>query len=139
MEQTVQPTPATTKKTVVKKKKMNKQVPIAHVYIHASFNNTVLTATDVHGDTLAWSSAGACGFKGPKKSTPYAATILTKNVTEILKSYGVRDAHVFIKGIGGGREASIRALHSNNINILSIKDVTPIPHNGCRRRKERRV
>lgn len=131
-------TPAT-KTAAKKKKKAVTSVPLAHVHIHATFNNTIMTATDPSGNTLAWSSAGSSGFKGPKKSTPYAATLLTKTVTERLKDFGVKDAHVFVKGIGGGREASIRALHSNNINVLSIRDLTPVPHNGCRRRKERRI
>ncbi len=138
MEPTVIHT-TTHKKTNVRKKGKAQQVPIANVYIQASFNNTVMTGTDPSGDTLVWSSAGACGFKGPKKSTPYAATILTKNIAESLKQYGVSDVHVFVKGIGGGREASIRALHANNLNIISIKDVTPVPHNGCRRGKVRRI
>lgn len=122
-----------------KKKKTNQNVPVVKMYVQASFNNTIMTATDLQGNTLAWSSAGSCGFKGPKKSTPYAATTLTKTVLDNLKAFGVKDAHVFLKGIGSGREAAVRALHSNGINVISIKDLTPIPHNGCRRRKERRV
>ncbi len=128
------------KKAVAKKKKKTvTSVPLAHVHIMATFNNTIMTVTDPAGNTIAWASAGASGFKGPKKATPYAATLLTKTVTEKMKDFGVKDANVFVKGIGGGREASIRALHANNINVLSIRDLTPVPHNGCRRRKERRI
>ena len=126
------------KKAVAKKKKKTvTSVPLAHIM--ATFNNTIMTVTDPAGNTIAWASAGASGFKGPKKATPYAATLLTKTVTEKMKDFGVKDANVFVKGIGGGREASIRALHANNINVLSIRDLTPVPHNGCRRRKERHI
>lgn len=122
-----------------KKKKITKQVPQGLAYIQATYNNTIVTITDLNGNTLAWSSAGNCGFKGPKKATPYAAGIIVKNVTERAKEYGVKDLTVYVKGVGSGRDSSVRALNANGFNILSIKDVTPLPHNGCRPRKVRRV
>lgn len=122
-----------------KKKKIKKIVPKGQAYINSTYNNTLVTITDLHGNTLAWSSAGKMGFRGPKKATPYAAGIIVRDVAEKAKPFGVRDLEVFIKGIGSGRDAAIRALSANNFNISSIKDITPIPHNGCRRRKPRRV
>jgi len=122
-----------------KKKKIDKQVPLGRAYIKATYNNTIITLTDQNGNVLAWSSAGLNGFKGPKKATPFAASIIVKNACEKVQPYGLRDVHVFVKGVGLGREAAIRGLNANGINVLSIKDVTPIPHNGCRRRKPRRV
>lgn len=122
-----------------KKKKAARNIPLVIIHIHASLNNTLMTVTDLQGNAIAWSSAGQCGFKGPKKSTPYAATMLTKKIAEKIKEFGVKDAHVVLHGIGSGREAALRAIHGNAISILSIKDMTPIPHNGCRRPKERRI
>ncbi len=122
-----------------KKKKIIQQVSHARAYIQATFNNTIVTVTDQNGDALGWSSAGGVGFKGPKKATPYAASQVVKKVAEALKPYGVKEVSVYIKGIGGGREGAIRAFHTNGIQVLSIKDVTPIPHNGCRPPKRRRV
>ncbi|MCX6782201.1 MAG: 30S ribosomal protein S11 [Candidatus Magasanikbacteria bacterium] len=122
-----------------KKKKAVKQVPRGNAYILASYNNTIITITDPNGDTLGWASSGMAGFKGPKKATPYAATMVVKSLMEKVADYGVKDVNVYIKGIGAGREGAIRALHSNGLNVLSINDVTPIPHNGCRPPKRRRV
>ncbi len=123
-----------------RKRKMGiRTVPIVHIYVHASFNNTLLTACDVQGDTLAWSSAGVCGFRGPKKATPYAANVTTRVLMEKIKIFQVKEAHVYVKGVGNGREAAIRSINSAGISVLSIHDTTPIPHNGCRRRKARRV
>lgn len=122
-----------------KKKKAIRPVPLAHVYIQASFNNTLITATDPNGDTLAWASAGGSGFRGPKKATPYAATVTTKVLMERLKPYQVKEAHVVVKGVGSGRESAIRGIHGGGISVLSIKDKTPVPHNGCRRKKPRRI
>ncbi len=122
-----------------KKKKVNKQVPRGNAFIQASYNNTIVTLTDQNGNVLGWSSAGVVGFKGPKKSTPYAATIIVKNAVDKIKDYGLKDVFVFAKGIGSGRESAIRALNANGLNVTGIKDVTPIPHNGCRARKPRRV
>ena len=122
-----------------KKKKINKQVSHARAYVQATFNNTIVTLTDQNGDVLGWASSGMIGFKGPKKATPYAAGQVVKKVVESTKTHGVREVSVFIKGIGGGREGAIRGLNANGIQVLSIKDVTPIPHNGCRPPKRRRV
>lgn len=127
----------------VKKKSAKKKVirPISHgrAYIQATFNNTIVTITDQNGDVLGWGSAGKAGFKGPKKSTPYAAGVVVKAVIESIKDYNLKEVNVFVKGIGGGRESAIRGLNLNGIQILSIKDITPIPHNGCRPKKRRRV
>ncbi|MBU1132582.1 30S ribosomal protein S11 [Patescibacteria group bacterium] len=122
-----------------KKKKVQKNVPIGCAYIKATYNNTIVSLTDQAGNLLAWSSAGPNGFKGPKKSTPYAAGIIVKDAVEKSKVFGLKDVNVYVRGVGMGRESAIRALNSNGLTILSIKDVTPIPHNGCRRRKPRRV
>ena len=120
-------------------KKPVKQVPHAHAYIQASFNNTIVSLADQNGDVLGWASAGMTGFKGPKKATPYAAGQVVKRVVDATKAYGIKEVNVFIKGIGGGREGAIRAFNINNINVISVKDITPIPHNGCRPAKRRRV
>jgi len=125
--------------TVKNKKKTVKQVPRGNAYIQATYNNTLITITDPQGAVLGWSSSGVAGFKGPKKSTPYAASVVVKNLLTKIADYGVKEVNVFIKGIGGGRESAIRALHSNGLNVLSIADMTPIPHNGCRPPKRRRV
>ncbi len=122
-----------------KKKKIAKLAPQGKAYIQASFNNTLVTVTDLNGDTLGWASAGLVGFKGPKKATPYAASQVVKKVVEGIVQYGVKEVSVFIKGIGGGREGAIRAFNTNGIQVTSVKDVTPIPHNGCRAPKRRRV
>ncbi len=127
------------KKATRKKKKIIKQVSHGRAYIQATFNNTIVTITDQNGDVIGWGSAGKAGFKGPKKSTPYAAGVVVKEVVEAIKPYGLKEVNVFVKGIGGGREAAIRALNANGIQILSVKDITPIPHNGCRPPKRRRV
>lgn len=121
------------------KKKAVKVVANGKVYVQATYNNTIVTITDMNGNTLGWSSAGKVGFKGPKKSTPYAASMIVKDLCDRLKDVGLREASVFICGVGSGREGAVRALHANGINVTSIKDVTPIPHNGCRAPKPRRV
>lgn len=129
-----------TKKNVRKTKKMvRKQIPVGNAYIQATYNNTIVTFTDPAGNVIAWSSAGVVGFRGPKKSTPYAAQAIVKDAVEKAKPYGLRDVRVFVKGVGSGREAAIRSINSQGINILSIMDVTPIPHNGCRPPKPRRI
>lgn len=127
------------KKIVKKKKKVIKQVGHGRAYIQATFNNTIVSITDQNGDVLGWASAGMVGFKGPKKATPYAAGQVVKKVSESIEEYAVKEVSVFVKGIGGGREGAIRAFNANGIQVLSIKDVTPIPHNGCRPPKRRRV
>ena len=120
------------------KKKDVKQIPIGLAFVQATYNNTMVTLTDPNGNVLAWSSAGKMGFKGPKKATPYAASLIVKNVAEKVFPYGLKEVSVFVKGVGSGRDGAVRALHANNINVTSIKDITPIPHNGCRPCKVRR-
>lgn len=122
-----------------KKKKVIKMVPRGCAYIKATYNNTIVTLTDPSGNVLAWSSAGKCGFRGPKKATPYAASVIVKDAVNKVKEHGLKEAQVFVKGIGMGREAAVRSLYSNGIDVLSIKDITAMPHNGCRPRKVRRV
>ena len=126
-------------KTIGRKKKLKKKVSRGQAHIQATYNNTIISLTDANGNVLAWSSAGINGFKGPKKATPYAAGIIVKNAAEKAKEYGLQEVDVFVKGVGSGREAAVRALHANGITVASIKDVTPIPHNGCRPKKVRRV
>jgi small subunit ribosomal protein S11 len=127
------------KKEIKSKKKKKISVKRGRAYINATYNNTIITLTDNNGNVLAWSSAGIMGFKGPKKATPYAAEIIAKDAVTKAKAYGLEDVDVFIKGVGAGRDASIRGVHSGGLNIISIKDITPIPHNGCRAPRPRRV
>jgi small subunit ribosomal protein S11 len=108
-------------------------------HIKSSYNNVVITLTDQEGNVLAWSSSGSLGFKGPKKSTPFAASKVAEAVAEKVGKIGLRQVDVFIKGIGSGRESAIRALVARGFEVLSIKDITPVPHNGCRPPKPRRV
>jgi len=115
------------------------RIEVAKAHIKSSYNNTLVTITDVHGDVLAWASSGGLGFKGPKKATPFAASKVVEAVMEKVKKLGVREVAVYVRGIGSGREAAIRALASHGLEISAIKDVTPIPHNGCRPPKVRRV
>jgi small subunit ribosomal protein S11 len=117
----------------------SKRTEKGRAYIQSSYNNIIVTITDDQGNVLANSSAGALGFRGPKKSTPYAATKVVETVTEKIRKIGLRQVKVFVKGIGSGREAAIRALASRGLDISSIKDITPVPHNGCRPKKVRRV
>lgn len=126
-------------KTIRKKKKVIKQVSTGRAYIQATFNNTLVTLTDQNGDVLGWASAGMVGFKGPKKATPYAASQVVKRAVESVAATGLKEVSVFVRGIGGGRESAIRSLNGNGLQVLSVKDVTPIPHNGCRPPKRRRV
>jgi len=126
-------------KTKSRKKKVVKQVSHGCAYIQATYNNTIITITDLNGNTLAWASAGHCGFKGPKKSTPYAASTIVKVVAEKLKEIGVKELNVYVKGVGSGRDSAIRALNANSFHVLSVKDITPLPHNGCRPSRPRRV
>lgn len=126
-------------KKVKSKKKVKKVVKKGQAHIQATYNNTIVTITDPQGNVMAWSSAGVNGFKGPKKATPYAAGVIVRNVAEKVKDFGLGEVDVFVKGVGAGREAAIRALHANGITVGSIKDTTPIPHNGCRSKKTRRV
>jgi small subunit ribosomal protein S11 len=126
-------------KKTTRKKPRKRIVPEGKAFIQASFNNTIVSITDPEGQVLSWSSAGANGFKGPKKATPYAAQIAAEKAVEKAKLYGIERVRVFIKGAGNGREQAIRGLHTGGLSIESIMDVTAIPHNGCRPRKSRRV
>ncbi len=121
------------------KKKVKKNVASGVAHIQSTFNNTVITITDPVGNTLAWASAGAHGFKGSRKSTPYAAQIAAEECCKKAAEHGVRSLSVFVKGPGAGRESALRALQTAGMRINLIKDVTPIPHNGCRPPKRRRV
>jgi small subunit ribosomal protein S11 len=122
-----------------KQKKIKKQILRAKAKIKCSYNNTMIVIADMNGDVLAWSSSGLLGFKGAKKATPYAANQVVANVTEKVQKYGIRELEVYVRGVGSGREASIRALANNDFDLVLIKDITPIPHNGCRPKKPRRV
>ena len=126
-------------KKAKKRKGKKRQVKRGQAHILATYNNTIVSLTDQNGNVLAYSSAGQCGFKGPKKATPYAAGVIVKNAVEKVKDYGLQEVAVFVKGVGTGRESAIRSLNAQGLKIISIKDVTPIPHNGCRPRKPRRV
>lgn len=125
--------------TAKSKKKTKRVVTEAIAHVCASFNNTMITLTDKQGGTLSWSSAGACGFKGSRKSTPYAAQIAAEKAGNVVKEMGVKNVEVWVKGPGPGRDAASRSLSSLGFKITSLVDVTPIPHNGCRPRKRRRV
>lgn len=116
-----------------------RQVATGKVFIQATFNNTIISVTDENGGVIAWGSAGSAGFKGSRKSTPFAAATAVENVTTKAKEAGLQKVAVFVKGPGVGRDAAIRAFKSANIDITSITDTTPVPHNGCRPRKRRRV
>ena len=121
------------------KKKVKKNIPIGEAYIQSSFNNTIITITDPQGNVVSWSSGGVVGFKGSRKSTPFAAQLAAENAAKKAMENGLRTVDVFIKGPGAGREAALRALQSAGLKIHLIRDVTPIPHNGCRPPKRRRV
>ncbi|MCC6906019.1 MAG: 30S ribosomal protein S11 [Anaerolineae bacterium] len=120
-------------------KKTRKNVPYGQAHIHATFNNTIVTMTDQQGNVVTWSSAGLSGFKGSRKSTPFAAQLSGQKASEQAMENGMREVDVFVKGPGPGREAAIRAVVSSGLKVRSITDVTPVPHNGCRPRKKRRV
>ena len=128
-----------TEKKVVKKKKQTKNVDKGAVHIQASFNNTVVTFTDLAGNTIAWSSAGSLGFKGARKSTPFAAQQAVEAAAKVAREQGLKSVEVYVKGPGNGRESAIRALATADINVTKISDVSPIPHNGCRPPKRRRI
>ena len=126
-----------TKKTVARRNRKNIDKGEAH--IHSSFNNTIVTITDTKGNTISWGSAGGLGFKGSRKSTPFAAGEVAETAAKAAMEHGLKTVEVYVKGPGAGREAAIRALQSAGLELSSIKDVTPIPHNGCRPPKRRRV
>lgn len=120
-------------------KKAKRQILKGRATVKCTYNNTIVSIADINGAILAWASSGMMGFKGAKKATPYAATQVVASVSEKVKKYGLQELEVFVKGVGSGREASIRALSNNGFDLLMIKDITPIPHNGCRSKKPRRV
>ena len=127
------------KKATTRKRKERKNVEKGQAHIHSSFNNTIVTITDVQGNTLSWASSGGLGFKGSRKSTPFASQMAAETAAKAAMEHGLKSVEVFVKGPGSGREAAIRSLQSAGLEISSIKDVTPIPHNGCRPPKRRRV
>ena len=127
------------KKKTIKKKKERKTIQNAIAHVKSTFNNTIVSISDLNGNVIAWASSGSSGFKGSRKSTPYAGQIAAENAAKKVSEYGVSNIEVYIKGPGSGRESALRALQSSGLNITVIKDVTPIPHNGCRPSKRRRV
>ncbi|MDD6045298.1 MAG: 30S ribosomal protein S11 [Clostridia bacterium] len=127
------------KKAVSRKRREKKNIERGAAHIRSSFNNTMVTITDVNGNALSWASAGGLGFRGSRKSTPFAAQMASETAAKAAMEHGLRTVEVYVKGPGSGREAAIRALQSAGLDITLIKDVTPIPHNGCRPPKRRRV
>lgn len=121
------------------KKRVKKNVPVGIVHIRSTFNNTIITVSDTAGNTVAWSSAGARGFKGSRKSTPFAAQLAAEDAVRKAMDHGLRSVNVYVKGPGAGRESALRALQKTGIKVTAIRDITPIPHNGCRPPKRRRV
>ena len=130
---------ATAGKKIVKKRRERKNIEKGAAHIRATYNNTIVTITDVNGNAVSWASAGELGFRGSKKSTPFAAQMAAETAAKIATEHGMKTVEVFVKGPGSGRESAIRALQTAGLDITLIKDVTPIPHNGCRPPKRRRV
>ena len=127
------------KSTRAAKKRIVKVDPVGRAYIHASFNNIIITLTNSNGQVISWASAGKMGFKGSKKNTPYAAQMAAEECSKVAFDQGLRKVKVFVKGPGAGRESAIRTIHTAGIEVSEIQDVTPLPHNGCRPPKRRRV
>jgi small subunit ribosomal protein S11 len=127
------------KKKTVRRRKERKNIERGQAHIQSTFNNSIVTLTDMKGNTLSWASAGQLGFKGSRKSTPFAAQMAAETAAKVAMEHGLRTVEVFVKGPGAGREAAIRSLQAAGLDVNSIKDVTPIPHNGCRPPKRRRV
>ena len=127
------------KQVVRGKKRVKKNIAKGIAHVHSTFNNTIVTVADEHGNVISWSSAGALGFKGSRKSTPFAAGEVAETAAKAAMEHGLKTVEVFVKGPGAGRESAIRSLQTAGLEITSIKDVTPIPHNGCRPPKRRRV
>jgi len=126
-------------KKVIKKKGKKQNIPEANLFINASYNNTIVTVTEMNGNVLCWSSAGSSGFKGSRKATPYAASIAVENALNKAKVFGVERVHVAVNGVGNGRDQALRSIGSSGIGVESIRERTSVPHNGCRPRKARRV
>jgi len=133
------PNPTAPAGAAPKKKKVKKNVTDAVAHIHASFNNTIVLITDRQGNTLSWATAGSCGFKGSRKSTPFAAQVAAEKAATAAAEHGVKTLEVLVKGPGPGRESAVRSLNNAGFKVTNITDVTPIPHNGCRAPKRRRV
>ena len=131
--------PKSAKKGVSRKRRERKNIVKGAAHISSSFNNTMVTITDINGNALSWASSGGMGFRGSRKSTPFAAQVAAETAAKAAMEYGLRSVEVYVKGPGSGREAAIRALQAAGLEIVMIKDVTPIPHNGCRPPKRRRV
>lgn len=127
------------KSVAAKKKKVKKNVPMGVAHVQATFNNTIITITDLNGEVVAWSSAGAKGFKGSRKSTPYAAQMAGEDVAKRAMDCGMRTVSILVKGPGSGRESAVRAIANAGLKVNLLRDITPIPHNGCRPPKRRRV
>jgi small subunit ribosomal protein S11 len=127
------------KKRTKGRRRERKSISVGRAYIQSTFNNTIVTLTDAQGNTIAWGSSGTAGFKGSRKGTPYAAQLAAQDAARRAKEHGLRQVEVYVKGPGSGREAAIRSLQSSGLYITGIRDVTPIPHNGCRPPKRRRV
>ena len=130
---------AKTGKKVIRRRREKKNIEKGQVHIRSSFNNTIVTITDLKGNAIAWASAGGLGFRGSRKSTPYAAQTTAETASKAAMEHGLKTVEVYVRGPGTGREAAIRALQAAGLEVVSIKDVTPIPHNGCRPPKRRRV
>ena len=124
---------------MAKKKKQKRQVTKGIVHIYTTFNNTIVNVTDMQGNTIAWASGGTVGFKGTRKSTPYAAQLAAQKAMKMAKEAGIQEVEIWIKGPGAGRESAVRAVFASGVKVTAIKDVTPIPHNGCRPPARRRV
>jgi small subunit ribosomal protein S11 len=122
-----------------KSKKIKKNVPVGVAHVHATFNNTIVTITDPKGNVVSWSSAGSHGFKGSRKATPFAAQVTGEAAAVKAKEFGMRSISILVKGPGAGRESALRAIGTVGMNVTMIKDITPLPHNGCKPRKDRRV
>jgi len=127
------------KKQVIRRRRERKNIENGSAYIQSTFNNTIVTLTDLHGNALSWASAGGLGFRGSRKSTPFAAASAAETAAKAAMEHGLKTVEVYVKGPGSGREAAIRALQTAGLEVRMIKDVTPIPHNGCRPPKRRRV
>lgn len=126
-------------KKVSRKRRIKKNIEVGIAHIHSTFNNTIIMITDVHGNAISWSSAGSLGFKGSKKATPFAAQMAAEAATKVAMEHGLKTVEVTVKGPGSGREAAIRSLQATGLEVTAIRDVTPVPHNGCRPPKRRRV
>jgi len=130
---------AKTARRTTSSRKVKRQISSGQVHVYASFNNTIVTVTDLQGNTVCWGSSGSAGFKGSRKSTPFAARLATEQTIKVAQGMGIQEVELFVKGPGPGREAAIRAVQSLGIKVRLIADLTPVPHNGCRPPKKRRV